>query len=252
MSWLSIYQPTTVEAAVQRAFLGRVALRENYTSGTTLKVGTDPVGSSNGESGVYLFIDTGTAVTVVEPGSHEEAATLVAPDIDDLHLELAGELAQDYTTAAGAYVRPTSLPAAVAALKVCDRDPIESLMASVDPAVISERLPGIALSDQGFSSPQGPSVQYEGMYRFRVRYARIASPRESTQTHLGYVEQVVNMIYEDPHLGGRVDWADIERVLSVDPETGAPNRAPLTESSWILWADIVVSAMLTQTFTKAT
>ena len=245
---VTLYDPDTVENALQQSLQGRVPLREDLTSGVDVKVGTDPSGTTSGESGVYLFIDTGTDVTLVEPDSHDEEAVIVAPDIDDIHLELTEAAMGEYTTAAGAYIRPTTLPTAVAALKIVDTDPMLHLM---DPAYLSEVLPGAYIQDVGADHDGGPSPQYDYEYTFLIRYARLVAPGESTRTHRQNAAQLVNMVHEDPHLGGRVDWVDVDRVSNVDPQ-GNPNRVQLSDALWMTWTDIRVSAGLEKTWTKFT
>jgi len=248
VSWLTLYDPDTVENALQQTLQGRVPLREDLSDSVDVKVGTDASGTASGESGVYLFIDTGTDVTLVEPDSHDEEAVIVAATISDTHLVLTEKPTEDYTVDAGAYIRPTTLPDAVDALKIVDTDPMLHL---TDPTYLSEILPGAYIQDVGADHDGGPSPQYDYEYTFVIRYARLVSPGEATRTHRQNAAQIVNMIHEDPHLGGRVDWVDVDRVSNVDSQSN-PNRVKLSDALWITWTDIRVSAGLEKTWTKFT
>jgi hypothetical protein len=63
------------------------------------------------------------------------------------------------------------------------------------------------------------------------------------------IDAVANMVFEDPHLGGKVDWAQVTRVVTADQQG---NRySMLRESTLLLWADIFVEASLERTQTKS-
>lgn len=245
MSWNRVYQLKEVEKALHNLILARVLLREDLNPGDyDVIVGQGTAGSEGALSGAYLFVNTVTAVKLVQPDSagtgveYSEIKTISPPTSSDINLALVGTVSKQYTTARGAYITPVSPPSAVSDLKICDVDP----RMLTDPAMILQRLPGVYVRMLGGNLEGESHPTYQGDYNFRVSYVRQVQPDEDVRQTVLYAEDIYNLIAEDHYWGGSVDYGECVSFRPLQGPEGQDRAA--IDNLWITWVDMEVRALL--------
>ena len=236
MAWNTVYDIVSAEKGLQNLVQGRVLLKSNMVALDTLvPVGEGTAGTAGAVTGVHLFLNTTNSVKLVQPNAagtgieHSENGTITAATASDLNLTLTSGCANAYTTARGAYVTPQSLPASISALKVVDIDPWQ-LTSTADLI-----LPAIYIEAMGGQLDSAGHPQYEGHYRFNVKYVRKIVPGEASNTTITYAQDIINLIAEDHYWGAEVDygWPISFRPMAASERMSVGTLAGEVMVSWV-------------------
>ena len=246
---MDLFRANEINEGLRNLCLGRVLLKSDYVAATkTLPVGRQETSYAASLPGTGLFRRYTTAVTVVEPGAtdtpgdidHQEDATIADPVGRPLDLTTTAALTGAYTAAAGAYVRPKTLPAVCGTLRMIPNDFVEGATEPDD-----KFFPGVFVCWQGTEWAPLSQGEYNESLIFMVRYAMIgADAVNNRQALVNATAQLVNLIGESNDLGGNVDSAKVTRAVPFWSELGRnasrTNVRTTAQEHRILWSDIFV------------
>lgn len=252
--------PVTIERGVRNLLQGRVLLKENVAAGaSTLKVGMeyDSPWAQMNIPGAALFKNNSVSATVVQPAAantpaaieHSEAVTLVEPTPGQLHLVVDGTVTKAYTTARGAYVRLTTLPAYVARLKFVEEDFVDSF----DDGPDGRQFPCVCVMSVNTRLEPATNVSFEETHHILVRYYEVMDTGYDRQTFKETVEAMSDMLLEDMNLGGTC-WEAHVQVFTWGG-TGGLNRqlnrvVQTKQGARVDWADIGLIARRRKPYDK--
>jgi len=223
--------------------LGRTALQENMSSGTSVPVGFDN-GDGTGIPGCRMFqSDLVTkpatiAATLVEPESepdagdgHSEAVTVTYPSGEPLHLTIAVAPTYNYTVAAGAYITPQSLPTVISDLKIVKQD----LALPPGPTGAgAEKLPALLVRLTQVAQDHAGSNQWRYEYLWDCSFWRRRVESEDPDAFYEDFEAILNQAEDDVRLGGTVEechWRNARRIPDVAGQ-------PVDEGQFTVWARV--------------
>lgn len=247
MSDVELWDLVTPTKALRHLIQGRVLLKEDYTSGVTVKVGTE-YASGGGVAGTMMFKGKSTACKLVEPESavgaadgHEEDVTIVDPSSGEpLHITLTGAATNDYHTSRGAYLalRDSALPALLKStgLKFVQQD----LELAGD--VQSHKLPAVLVQLVDVQKDHPGSVQFRFQLGWQCKFYRQRDEGEDISDEFySDFQTLINQIEEDHRIGGTVEQAHVIRAQRL------PNVAnnPFDIGQFQVWAQV------DRTYTKA-
>lgn len=256
---MRIEYPISIYDGIRNLCLGRVLLKSDaFVGDTEIPVGVEFASPDEGASvpGVYLFysnpLDESGEAVVVQPTAadlpdnieYQETVTIDQSELGttELHLKISdgGGLANDYTTARGAYVRLSNLPSLCSDLRVIERD-FFPLAGWAPP---DYWFPGILIVVVRTERESLTNVQYIDNYNVVVRYARTFGDDYDRSTLQGEVETLLDLLSEDLTLGGTCWDSNITQPLEMPAVPGILRRGPIEQSVMteknrnIDWADI--------------
>jgi hypothetical protein len=201
---------------------GRVYLKADMAIGAdTVPVGRE-VDGTNELDGWRFFRNNTNACTIVEPEDtdepddikHSEAVTIdnstyVAGTTKDI--VLTTDVTKAYTIAAGAYIRPTTIPSICSSLKFIQSDFIPAQL--IDP-VPDEWFPGVLVCFMGRVDSSFTNEEIGFLYKYRIYFCDIIrTDRDNTSYLVEQGEILAGLLMEDNRLGGWVLDSDVLDIL---------------------------------------
>jgi hypothetical protein len=240
---------------------GRVYLKADMAIGAdTVPVGRE-VDGTNELDGWRFFRNNTNACTIVEPDTtdapgdikHSEAVTIhtdtyLAGQTKDILL--TSDVTKAYTVAAGAYIRPTTIPTICGQLKFIQSDFIPAQL--LDP-VPDEWFPGVIVSFKGRVDSSFTNEEIGFLYKYRIYFCDIIrTDRDNTAYLTEQGEILAGLLVEDCRLGGWVLDSEVQDILPWHESIqNARNLKFFTESNYeIGWSQIDMWAMLPRIFDK--
>ena len=263
---LSMFHVEEICQGVRSLCAGRVLLKQDAAIGDNLlKVGREANTDGVGQDlyGTGLFRNYTTAVEIVQPGAtntpgdieYSEPLTIIDPVGNPLHLTLAADatLANAYTVARGAYVRPATLPSVCGGLKMIVDNFLEGV---VDPE--EKFFPGVYVTWEGSQWDPVSNCADKEFAQILVRYAMLGENNVDSQNAvIANVRQLYNLLRESNDLGGNVAQSSVVRALPCWTELARQHFRQINVDTFqkvanrrLFWVDLHIEASLTVTWDK--
>jgi len=211
-----------VQDALRNLFLCRIRLQGNLAiAGTEVVVrGGVSENPDVGFDGHQFFHNNTSSAILVEPSSadtpsgikHQEAATIHADTftlltgsgfIGDGNILLTAGVANAYTVAAGAYIRPATLRPVSQGLKFVAYDFIESYQYGDD--ILDEWFPGVLVTCRKETHAPFTNNEWEFGFIYDVYYCDLLHPdRNNSKLFMQKGRQLRDILMEDNYIGGTV------------------------------------------------
>jgi len=209
-----------IQLALRNLFLCRIRLQGDLDVGETTVVVRGGVSADPnvGFDGHQFFHNNTSAITIVEPSSadspagveHSETATIHANTftlstgsgfVGAGNIIVTSGVANAYTVAAGAYVRPTTLRAVSQGLKFVQHDFIESYQFEVP----DEWFPGVLVTCRKDTHDSHTNNEWMFGFVFDVYYCDLLQPdRNNSLLFMQKGRQLRDILMEDNYIGGTV------------------------------------------------
>lgn len=256
---LSLAHINDISKGIRGLCQGRVYLKEDCEAGDT----TIPVGYDDGLSlgldipGSELFRNNTLSAVIVEPSAtaapgaagidHSESVTLSEPTFNGMDVTATTGLQEDYTVAAGAYIRMATLPTVCTGLKIIQKDFLEDMVGPED-----KYLPGVFVTWNGSKYDPQSIAAYNEHMTFLVRYVILEEPEvDNREVLISGLEQLINLLGEDNYLGGTAHESNITGASPCWDSRGARRGQVLNSiGRSVLWGDIYLDVKRTAPWDK--
>lgn len=224
MAALDYRLQTNLSKAIRGILLGgRVYLKDDMDIGDdVVPVGRFTDGTLNELDGWRFFRNYTNNCTLVQPGDTDDPGDIehseeVVIDEDTFlagqtkDILLTDEVENEYTVAAGAYIRPTTIPSICSQLKFIQSDFIPAQL--LDP-VPDEWFPGVIVCFMGRVDSSFTNEEIGFLYKYRIFFCDIVrTDRDNTAYLTEQGEILAGLLVEDNRLGGWVLDSDVIDLL---------------------------------------